>query len=115
MLCTHVFRVRLPVTPFSPSGDNLIGGGKTLLETILTASIPAIALIVVQLIVSTKQQRIQDLKLEMMIKEVKLDIERLEKKQEQHNDLVERVVKLEMKNEAQWRYIDELKRINHID
>lgn len=85
-----------------------------MIGTILTASIPAIALIIVQLIVSSKQQRIQDLKTEMMIKEVKIDIERLEKKQEQHNNLIERIVKLEMKNEAQWRYIDELKKINHI-
>lgn len=85
-----------------------------LIGTILTASIPAIALIIVQLIVSSKQQRIQDLRTEMMIKEVKIDIERLEKKQEQHNNLIERIVKLEMKSEAQWRYIDELKKINHI-
>ena len=85
------------------------------IETILTASIPAIALIVVQLIISSKQQRIQDLKTEMMIKEVKMDIERLEKKQEQHNNLIERIVRLEMKNEAQWRYIDEFKRINNVD
>ena len=85
-----------------------------MIGTILTASIPAIALIVVQLIVSSKQQRIQDLRTDMMIKEVKMDIERLEKKQEQYNNLIERIVKLEMKNEAQWRYIDELKKINHI-
>ena len=85
-----------------------------MIGTILTASIPAIALIIVQLIVSSKQQRIQDLRTEMMIKEVKIDIERLEKKQEQHNNLIERIVKLEMKSEAQWRYIDELKKINHI-
>lgn len=85
-----------------------------MIGTILTASIPAIALIVVQLIVSSKQQRIQDLRTDMMIKEVKMDIERLEKKQEQYNNLIERIVKLEMKSEAQWRYIDELKKINHI-
>ena len=85
-----------------------------MIGTILTASIPAIALIIVQLIISSKQQRIQDLRTEMMIKEVKMDIERLEKKQEQYNNLIERIVKLEMKNEAQWRYIDELKKINHI-
>ena len=85
-----------------------------MIGTVLTASIPAIALIIVQLIISSKQQRVQDLKTEMMIKEVKLDIERLEKKQEQHNNLIERIVKLEMKSEAQWRYIDELKKINHI-
>ena len=86
-----------------------------LLNTLLTASIPAAALIIVQLIISSKQQRVQDLKTEMIIKEVKMDIERLQKKQEQNNNLIERIVKLEMKNEAQWRYIDELKRINHVD
>ena len=85
-----------------------------MLNTVLTASIPAAALIIVQLIISLKQQRVQDLKTEMIIKEVKLDIERLEKKQEKHNNLIERIVKLEMENEAQWRYIDELKKINHI-
>ena len=48
-----------------------------LLNTLLTASIPAAALIIVQLIISSKQQRVQDLKTEMIIKEVKMDIERL--------------------------------------
>lgn len=86
-----------------------------MIDTILTASIPATALIIVQIIVSSKQQRIQDLRTDMLIKEIKLDIERLEKKQEQYNNIIERVVKLEMKNEAQWRYIDELKKINHIN
>ena len=86
-----------------------------MIDTILTASIPAIALIIVQIIVSSKQQRIQDLRTDMMIKSVKLDIERLEKKQEQYNNIIERIVKLEMKMEAQWRYIDEFKRINHIE
>ena len=51
----------------------------------------------------------------MLIKEVKLDIERLEKKQEQYNNIIERIIKLEMKTEAQWRYIDEFKKISHID
>ncbi len=52
-----------------------------MLSTLVTATIPAAALIIVQLIISSKQQRVQDLKTEMMIKEVKIDIERLEKKQ----------------------------------
>lgn len=84
-------------------------------EVVLTASIPAAALIIVQLIVSLKQQRVQDLRTDMLIKEVKLDIERLEKKQEQYNNIIERIIKLEMKTEAQWRYIDEFKKISHID
>ena len=78
-------------------------------ETILSASIPAVALIIVQLIISMKQQRVQDVKFEITIKEIKDDIKRLESKQDKHNDLIERVTKLEMKDEAQWRWIDEFK------
>jgi hypothetical protein len=77
--------------------------------TILQASIPAIALIIVQVIISMKQQRVQDVRFEMTIKEIKDDIKRLENKQDKHNDLISRVTKLEMKDEAQWRWIDEFK------
>lgn len=75
--------------------------------TILQASIPAIALIIVQVIISMKQQRVQDVRFEMTIKEIKDDIKRLEAKQDKHNALIERVTKLEMKDEAQWKWIDE--------
>lgn len=37
-------------------------------------------------------------------------VEQLEKKVEQHNNLVERVTKLEGSEQAQWRWIDELKK-----
>ena len=77
--------------------------------TILQASIPAVALIIVQVIISMKQQRVQDVRFEMTIKEIKDDIKRLEAKQDKHNDLIERVTKLEMKDEAQWKWIDEFK------
>lgn len=77
--------------------------------TILQASIPAIALIIVQVIISMKQQRVQDVRFEMTIKEIKDDIKRLEAKQDKHNALIERVTKLEMKDEAQWKWIDEFK------
>ena len=76
---------------------------------VLTASIPAVALIIVQVIISMKQQRVQDVKFELTIKEIKDDIKRLESKQDKHNDLISRVTKLEMKDEAQWRWIDEFK------
>jgi predicted nuclease with TOPRIM domain len=80
-----------------------------MLITILQVSVPALALIIVQLIISAKQQRLQDVKFELTIKEIKEDIKRLENKQDKHNDLIERVTKLEMKDEAQWRWIDEFK------
>ena len=76
---------------------------------VLTASIPAVALIIVQVIISMKQQRVQDVRFELTIKEIKDDIKRLESKQDKHNDLISRVTKLEMKDEAQWRWIDEFK------
>ena len=77
--------------------------------TILQASIPALALIIVQVIISMKQQRVQDVRFEMTIREIKEDIARLEKKQDKHNNLIERVVILEQNDKAQWRYIDEFK------
>lgn len=80
-----------------------------MLITILQVSVPALSLIIVQLIISAKQQRLQDVKFELTIKEIKEDIKRLEVKQDKHNDLIERVTKLEMKDEAQWRWIDEFK------
>lgn len=79
------------------------------IHEIITASIPALALIIVQLIISAKQQRIQDVKFDMTIKEVKEDIRRLEAKQDKHNNLIERVVILEEKDKAQWKWIDEFK------
>lgn len=81
----------------------------TILTTILSASIPAISLIIVQLIVSMKQQRVQDVRFDMTIKEIKTDISRLEKKQDAHNQLIERIVVLEQNDKAQWRYIDGFK------
>lgn len=78
-------------------------------ETILSASIPAVALIIVQIIISMKQQRVQDVKFELTIKEIKDDIKRLEAKQDRHNQLIERVVVLEQNDKAQWKYIDAFK------
>lgn len=77
--------------------------------TILQASIPAIALIIVQLIISMKQQRVQDVRFELTIKEIKDDIKRLEAKQDKHNALIERMTNVERDTEAQWRWIDEFK------
>ena len=76
---------------------------------ILQASIPAIALIIVQIIISMKQQRVQDVRFELTIKEIKDDIKRLEAKQDKHNALIERMTNVERDTEAQWRWIDEFK------
>ena len=81
-----------------------------MLTTILSVSIPAVGLIIVQIIISTKQQRVQDVRLDMTIKEIKDELVRLERKQDKHNELIERVTKLEMNDGAQWRWIDEFKK-----
>lgn len=77
--------------------------------TYLEYIIPAVALIIVQIIISAKQQRVQDVRFEMTIKEIRDDINRLEKKQDAHNNLLERVVMLEANDKAQWKYIDQFK------
>ena len=76
---------------------------------VLTASIPAVALIIVQVIISMKQQRVQDVRFELTINEIKNDIKRLEDKQDKHNELISRVTRLEIRDEAEWKRIDELK------
>ena len=76
---------------------------------LISACIPALGLIIVQVIISMKQQRVQDVRFEMTIKEIKDDIQRLEKKQDQHNNLMERIVFLEQNDKAQWRRIDEMR------
>lgn len=81
-----------------------------MLAVILSASIPAVSLIIVQIIISMKQQRVQDVRFEMTIKEIKDDISRLEKKQDSHNALIERMTNVERDTQAQWRWIDELKK-----
>ena len=77
---------------------------------VLTASIPAVALIIVQVIISMKQQRVQDVRFELTIKEIKDDIKRLEAKQDKHNQLIERMTNVERDTEAQWRWIEKKKK-----
>lgn len=78
-------------------------------DTIITALITGGALIIVQIIISRKQQRIQDVKNEYVIKEVQDDIKRLEDKQDKHNSLIERMVVVERDLKTAWKNIDELK------
>ena len=80
-----------------------------MVTTILSVSIPAVSLIVVQIIISMTQDNANKVRHDMTIKEIKEDIARLESKQDKHNALIERVTKLEMKDDAQWKWIDQFK------
>ena len=77
---------------------------------IMTAAITAGGLIVVQLIVSSKQQRAQDIKVDAALSEVRKDIQRLEEKQDKHNNLLERTAVLERDMKTAWKRIDENKK-----
>ncbi len=76
---------------------------------IMTAAITAAGLIVVQLIVSSRQQRAQDVKVDAALAEVRKDIQRLEEKQDKHNNLIERTAVLERDMKTAWKRIDENK------
>lgn len=71
--------------------------------------IPAAALIIVQLIISITQASNNNIKYDMTIAEIKKDINRLEEKQDKHNQLVERLARVEDSDKAQWKWIDSFK------
>lgn len=75
--------------------------------------IPAGALIIVQLIVSYRQDKINNIKYDMMIEAIKEDLKRLEAKQDKHNQLIERMTILEQNEKAQWSWIDSFKEVVH--
>jgi len=76
---------------------------------IMTAAITAAGLIVVQLIVSSRQQRAQDVKVDAALAEVRKDIQRLEEKQDKHNNLIERTAVLERDVKTVFKRVDENK------
>ena len=76
---------------------------------IMTAAITAAGLIVVQLIVSSRQQRAQDIKVDAALSEVRKDIQRLEENQDKHNNLIERTAVLERDMKTAFKRIDENK------
>ena len=78
--------------------------------------IPAVALIIVQLIISFKQDKVNNVKYDMTIQAIKEDIARLEAKQDRHNQLIERMTVVEQNDMAQWKWIDQFKEVfkNHI-
>lgn len=71
--------------------------------------IPAAALIIVQLIVSYRQDKINNIKYDMTIDQIRKDIKRLEDKQDKHNQLIVRMQKVEDSDAAQWKRIDEIR------
>lgn len=71
--------------------------------------IPAAAMIIVQLIISFKQDEAHVVRQNMTIDAIKEDIRRLEEKQDKHNQLIERMVKVEQSDKAQWKWIDQMK------
>lgn len=76
---------------------------------IMTAAITATGLIIVQLIVSSRQQRAQDIKVDAALSEVRKDIQRLEEKQDKHNNLIERTAVLERDVKTVFKRVDENK------
>lgn len=83
--------------------------GADMTDAVLTSLVTAGAMVVVQIIISFKQQRINDVKNEYIIKAIKDDIKRLEDKQNKHNNLIERMYRVEDKIDAAFDRIDELK------
>ena len=77
------------------------------MSEIIVAAITAVGLIAVQLIVSSKQQRVQDIKVDAALSEVRKDIQRLEEKQDKHNNLIERTAVLERDMKTVFKLIDE--------
>ena len=71
--------------------------------------IPAAALIIVQIIISFSTNNVNNVRHEMTVKEIKADIARLEKKQDKHNQLIERMIAIEESDKAQWSWIDDFK------
>lgn len=85
-------------------------------KSILIALIPALSLIIVQIIISAKQQRLTDVKIEYAIKSneehierVEKQITRLEEKQDKHNNLIERVAIIERDIKTAFNRLDEFK------
>lgn len=76
--------------------------------TYLEYIIPAVALIIVQIIVSMKQQRVQDVRFDMTINEIKNELTRLEKKQDAHNELIQRMALAEEKIKVANHRIEDL-------
>ena len=76
---------------------------------IMTAAITVTGLIIVQLIVSSRQQRAQDIKVDAALSEVRKDIQRLEEKQDKHNNLIERTAVLERDVKTVFKRVDENK------
>ena len=58
---------------------------------LISAAFPAVASIVVQLIITSKQTKVSEVKLDYTIQSIEDHIKRLEAKQDKHNNLIERM------------------------
>ncbi len=81
----------------------------TLIASVLTGLIAAIATICNSRMQNDKTQAILRVNLEHYRESTDSKIESLSARVEKHNGLVERMVKQEMNTEAQWKRIDELR------
>lgn len=81
----------------------------TLVASVLTGLIAAIATICNSRMQNDKTQAILRVNLENYRESTDSKIESLSARVEKHNGLIERMVKQEMNTEAQWKRIDELR------
>lgn len=77
--------------------------------TVISTAITAVTLIIVQIIISVKQNNVNELKTKLMIEEIKKDISRLETKQDKHNTLIERMTVVETQIKNIYHSLEEMK------
>lgn len=62
-----------------------------IIVALIAAVVPALGSIVVQIMINNKQQKVSEVKLDFTIKSIEEHINRLEVKQDKHNNLIERM------------------------
>lgn len=76
---------------------------------LIAAVVPAIGSIIVQILINNKQRRVSEVKLDYTIKAIEEHIQRLELKQDKHNNLIERMVIVERDLKSSFVRLDELR------
>lgn len=76
---------------------------------LIAAVVPAIGSIIVQILINNKQRRVSEVKLDYTIKAIEEHIQRLELKQDKHNNLIERMVIVERDLKSSFIRLDELR------
>lgn len=80
---------------------------------LIAAVVPAIGSIIVQILINNKQRRVSEVKLDYTIKAIEEHIQRLEIKQDKHNNLIERMVIVERDLKSSFKRLDELRNDIH--